>query len=73
LISRSKIRPAASVTVRLVADDALMRLLMADFLEEAGFDVLEAANAHEAVTIAKARPALQAVGTEIGMPARSTA
>ena len=39
------------MTVLLVEDDAMVRLTLADFLEAAGFDFLEADNAEDALAI----------------------
>jgi two-component system, response regulator PdtaR len=56
----------------LVVEDATpVRMFMADFLDEAGFKVFEAVNADEALTVLKARPDVQAVVTDIEMPAGS--
>jgi CheY-like chemotaxis protein len=56
------------MVVLVVEDEPLVRIFIADFLDEAGFKVLEAANADEAVTILTARPDVQAVITDIEMP-----
>jgi CheY-like chemotaxis protein len=56
------------MVVLVVEDEPLVRIFIADFLDEAGFKVLEAANADEAVTILTARPDIQAVITDIEMP-----
>jgi two-component system, response regulator PdtaR len=57
--------------VLVVEDATLVRMFMADFLDEAGFKVFEAVNADEALTVLKARPDVQAVVTDIEMPAGS--
>jgi two-component system, response regulator PdtaR len=57
--------------VLVVEDAILVRMFMADFLDEAGFKVFEAVNADEALTVLKARPDVQAVVTDIEMPAGS--
>lgn len=56
------------MVVLVVEDEPLVRIFIADFLDEAGFKVLEAANADEALTILTARPDVQAVVTDIEMP-----
>jgi CheY-like chemotaxis protein len=60
--------PQPRVVVLVVEDQTLVRLFMADFLDEAGFKVFEAVSADEAVTILQARPDVQAVVTDIEMP-----
>lgn len=58
--SRSKI---------VVADDEIgIRLLIAEVLEEAGFEVLEAWDGTEAVRLIKATPDVDLVITDINMP-----
>ena len=55
-------------TVLVVEDEALIRLDIADALEDAGFNVLEAANVDEAVTVLADHPEIRAVFTDIDMP-----
>ncbi|WP_404285797.1 response regulator [Microvirga sp. RSM25] len=59
------------MVVLVVVDETLVRMFMADFLDEAGFKVFEAVNADEALTVLKARPDVQVVVTDIEMPAGS--
>jgi two-component system, response regulator PdtaR len=59
------------MVVLVVEDETLVRMFMADFLDEAGFKVFEAVNADEALTVLQARPDVQAVVTDIEMPAGS--
>jgi two-component system, response regulator PdtaR len=59
------------MVVLVVEDQTLVRMFMADFLDEAGFKVFEAVNADEALTVLQARPDVQAVVTDIEMPAGS--
>lgn len=54
--------------VLVVEDDALLRMLAVDFIEEAGFEVLEAENADLAVAILEARTDIRIVFTDIDMP-----
>lgn len=56
------------MTVLVVEDQILVRIFAADFLEEAGFKVFEAANADEALTVLEARPDIQAMITDVEMP-----
>jgi CheY-like chemotaxis protein len=59
------------MVVLVVVDETLVRMFMADFLDEAGFKVFEAVNADEALTVLKARPDVLVVVTDIEMPAGS--
>jgi CheY-like chemotaxis protein len=56
------------MVILVVEDEPLVRLFVADFLDEAGFKVFEAVNADEAMTILKARPDIQAMISDIEMP-----
>jgi CheY-like chemotaxis protein len=60
--------PERRIVVLAVEDEPLVRMFIADFLDEAGFKVIEAVNADEATTILQARPDIQVVLTDIGMP-----
>ncbi len=60
--------PEHRMVVLAVEDEPLVRMFVADFLDEAGFKVFEAVNADEAMTILQARPDVQAVVTDIEMP-----
>jgi CheY-like chemotaxis protein len=57
-----------TVTVLLVEDEALVRLLMADILEDAGFRVIEAANAGAALNWLEAGEDVQVLFTDVHMP-----
>jgi CheY-like chemotaxis protein len=60
---------AKPVVVVLVEDEFLIRALMADVLSDAGFDVREAADADEALTILQAHPdEVSLLFTDIHMP-----
>ena len=52
----------------IVKDEFLLRLDSAETIESAGFEVIQAANADEAIAILKARPDIYAVFTDIQMP-----
>lgn len=54
--------------VLVVEDDVWQRSLAMDVLEGAGYDVVEAANADEAIAILKTRKDIQIVFTDIEMP-----
>jgi CheY-like chemotaxis protein len=54
--------------VLIVEDEALLRMDAMEMLEEAGYQVLEAADADEAITILEARLDINVVFTDIDMP-----
>jgi two-component system, response regulator PdtaR len=54
--------------ILIVEDEFLLRLDSAEMIESAGFVVIQAANADEAITILKARPEIHVVFTDIQMP-----
>jgi len=61
-------RAPTKAVVLVVEDEPLVRMLVAGTVEEAGFDVLEAGNADEAVRILESRPDVRIVFTDIDMP-----
>ena len=54
--------------VLIVEDETLVRLGAAKMIEEAGFLVIEAANADEAIRLLECRTNIRAVFTDINMP-----
>jgi CheY-like chemotaxis protein len=54
--------------VLIVEDEFLLRMSAAEMISEAGFDVVEAGNANEAIAILEARPDIHVVFTDIQMP-----
>jgi CheY-like chemotaxis protein len=54
--------------VLIVEDEFLLRMNAAEMISEAGFDVVEAGNADEAIAILEARPDIHVVFTDIQMP-----
>ncbi len=52
----------------LVEDELLIRMSVVDEFEDAGFDVLEAANADEALELRALHPQIEAEFTDIDMP-----
>jgi CheY-like chemotaxis protein len=54
--------------VLVVEDEAIVRFMTVTSLEEAGFPVIEAANADEAVRILESRSDIRIVFTDIDMP-----
>jgi hypothetical protein len=59
--------------VLIVEDEALVRMTAVDMIEEAGFEILEAANADEAILLLEARRDITVLFTDIEMPGSMTA
>jgi CheY-like chemotaxis protein len=57
-------------TVLVVEDDGLVRIDAADTLREAGFDVIEAEGADEALKVMASRGDIAVLFTDINMPGR---
>jgi CheY-like chemotaxis protein len=55
-------------TVLVVEDDSIIRMDIVDCLEEAGFSVLEAADADQAIGILEQRTDIRLVFTDVDMP-----
>ncbi|MEA2849901.1 MAG: hypothetical protein QOG78_5182 [Rhodospirillaceae bacterium] len=66
---REQLPSEPSPVILVVEDDVLLRLTIAGSLRDAGFEVLEAANAAEAVQILKCIP-VDALFSDIDMPGR---
>jgi CheY-like chemotaxis protein len=60
--------PRVGPVILIVEDEFLLRLDSAEPIENAGFDVIQAANADEAIAILQARPDIHVVFTDIQMP-----
>lgn len=56
------------VVVLVVEDDPLVLLATADMIEEAGYYVLQAGNADEAMVLLETRPDIRIIFTDIEMP-----
>jgi CheY-like chemotaxis protein len=54
--------------VLIVEDDFLLRIDAVDIVLSAGFDVVEAGNADEAIAILEARPNIHVIFTDVQMP-----
>ena len=54
--------------ILIVEDEALVRLCAVRMIEDAGFEVIEAANADEAIRILESRNDIRVVFTDIHMP-----
>ena len=57
-----------SPVILIVEDEFLLRLDSAEVIESAGFEVIQAANADEAIAILTAGPDIHVVFTDIQMP-----
>src|SRR6202167_3159141 len=57
-----------SPVILIVEDEFLLRMDSAEVIENAGFEVVQAANADEAIAILTARPDIHVVFTDIQMP-----
>jgi CheY-like chemotaxis protein len=55
-------------TILIVEDEYLVRMNAAAMLEDAGFDVLEAGNADDAIRLLESNPDISIVFTDIEMP-----
>jgi CheY-like chemotaxis protein len=55
-------------TVLVVEDEAVVRESAVDWLEEAGFDVVQAADADEAIRILESRSDIRVVFTDFNIP-----
>ena len=54
--------------VLIVEDDVLLRMLVVDVVEEAGFEAIQAAHADEAIDVLKCRSDVAILLTDIDMP-----
>jgi CheY-like chemotaxis protein len=54
--------------ILIVEDDFFLRIHAAEMIQDAGFDIVEAGNADEAIAILEARPDIHVVFTDIQMP-----
>ena len=61
-------KQSTAATVLVVEDEFLVRMDIVDCLEEAGFRVLGAANADEAIVILESRADIRLVFTDVQMP-----
>jgi len=63
-------KSSAKVRILVVEDEILIRLAMADDLRRSGFNVIEASNAEEALSVLSTTPDIALVVTDIRMPGR---
>ena len=66
--TRGEPDPASPPTILVVEDDVLVRNLVAAYLRECGFDVLEANGADEAIRVLQADVPVDIVFSDIQMP-----
>ncbi|ABD08734.1 response regulator receiver domain protein [Rhodopseudomonas palustris HaA2] len=59
---------STKLVVLVVEDEALLRMNAIDMIEDAGFEVLEASNADDAIAILEGRDDIRVVFTDIQMP-----
>ena len=59
---------SAPARILIVEDEPLLRLVNADMLSDAGFDVIEAANADEALRLLETMHDIAVVFTDVEMP-----
>ena len=62
--------PASPPTILVVEDEILVRTVIAAYLRDCGFDVVEAGNAEEAVRVLEASIRVDIVFSDINMPGR---
>jgi CheY-like chemotaxis protein len=56
------------VLILVVEDEALLRMIATEYLADAGFEVIEAANADQASRILESRPKVDCLFTDVHMP-----
>ncbi|MFC0501048.1 response regulator [Asaia krungthepensis] len=59
-------------TVLVVEDQVLLRLYVSDMIEQAGYTVLSAENADEALTVISSNPQIRIVFSDLEMPSEMT-
>ena len=60
--------PASGETVLVIDDEATLRMLIVDVLEEAGYRVLQAGNGPEGLRILQSKTPLDLLITDVGLP-----
>jgi CheY-like chemotaxis protein len=64
----SQPQPNTRPLILVVEDEALVRMTLVDVLEDAGFKVIEAVHADEALRVLGTVPGIGAVVTDVEMP-----
>jgi CheY-like chemotaxis protein len=67
-IEKLENKPEIRALILVVEDEALVRMMLVDVLDDAGFKVMEAAHADEALHILAAVPDVHVVVTDVEMP-----
>jgi len=62
------VSPMASPAILVVEDEPLIRMALAEFLEDGGFHVIEAGSSAEAVAIVETNPDIRLVFSDVVMP-----
>jgi CheY-like chemotaxis protein len=68
MIKRKLSEQARVYTILVVEDEVMLRFVTSEFLREAGFVVVEAANADEALPYIRAHPEIDLVFSDVRMP-----
>ena len=55
-------------SILVVDDEAMIRMNLADFFEDEGFEVFEAENADAAIAVMESNPSIRIVLTDVQMP-----
>lgn len=61
-------KPIGHKTIMIVEDEALVRMDLVDFFEDAGWQVFEAAHADEAIALLEHHKEVRVVLTDVNMP-----
>jgi CheY-like chemotaxis protein len=67
-IEKLEKKPDIRALILVVDDEALVRMMLVDVLDDAGFKVMEAARADEALHVLATVPEVQVVVTDVEMP-----
>lgn len=62
---------ACKISVLVVEDEGIVRIDIAECLQADGYEVFEAADADDAITVLEAQPSIQILFTDVDMPGGS--
>ncbi|WP_326540431.1 ATP-binding protein [Pseudorhodoferax sp.] len=68
VVSASEVNGGAGQTVLVVDDEASIRMLMVEELQDFGYQVLDAGDAAQAIELLKAHPTVSLLVTDVGLP-----